>query len=358
MRPLEAWRLGRVEYVDGLSTQASFGSALAEGLVPDSLLLLEHPPVLTLGRSAKRENIVASPEALAAEGVEVFDTDRGGDVTYHGPGQVVGYPIFELRHRPDVRRYIRDLEESIVRALARFGIVAAHIPKWPGVWVRPDGPRPEKIAAIGVHIARWRTRHGFALNVSTQLAHFGLIVPCGIREGGVTSVERELGRRVGLAEAETALAESVAEVFGSALTWRAPQERTVSVVAVRRTDDGPKVLLLHRVAARGGFWQVVTGRVEEGEDGPGAAARELREESGRSLPVTGLGYRHSCAREGEGLPRVVEEEAFFARWDGDPAVCLDPREHDAFEWVRADAVLERLPYEGLKVAVRLALARG
>ncbi|MHB8877620.1 MAG: lipoyl(octanoyl) transferase LipB [Myxococcaceae bacterium] len=356
MRPLEVWRLGRVEYEDGLSLQHAFSRALAAGLSPDTLLLLEHPPVLTLGRAAERENIVASPAELARVGAEVFDTDRGGDVTYHGPGQVVGYPIFDLGHRQDVRRYIRDLEEAITRTLARFGIAAAHISKWPGVWVRPDGPRPEKIAAIGVHIAHWRTTHGFALNVSTDLAHFGLCVPCGIKEGGVTSMERELGRKVEVTEVETALAESFAEVFGSALSFAtSPQQRTVSVAVLRRQGAERRVLLLHRTSERGGFWQLVTGRVERGEEVAAAAARETKEETGRALTVRALGYRHSFAL-GEGpKPLVCEETAFAAEWEGEQRVRLDGSEHDAFEWVPPDEALARLPFKGLKVAVGLAL---
>ena len=356
MRRLEAWQLGRVEYEDGLAMQHAFLRALERGVAPDTLLLLEHPPVLTLGRAGKRENIVASPAELAAVGAEVFDTDRGGDVTYHGPGQVVGYPIFDLNHRQDVRRYVRDVEEAIVRTLSRYGIAAAHIAKWPGVWVRPDSPRPEKIAAIGVHIARWRTSHGFALNVATDLSHFGLIVPCGIREGGVTSIERELGRKVPIGEVEQALAGSFAGVFGSELSLGRPAQGSVSVAVVRHDPDGPRLLLLRRREDRGGFWQIVTGRIEAGEPAEAAAAREVAEETGQPLSVVPLGYRHAFALGDADPPALCEETAFAARWEGDPTVRLDPREHQAFEWARPDEALARLAFPGLKVAARLALA--
>jgi lipoyl(octanoyl) transferase len=218
---LSVLRLGRVGYEDGLRLQAEYGEARREGRIPDTLLLLEHPPVITLGRGGKRENVVASREALGRLGIEVHETSRGGDVTYHGPGQIVGYPIFLLPPgRQDVRRYVRDVEESLIRALARFGLQAGRIGKWPGVWLGEEGSRTaRKIGAIGVHLSRWLTSHGFALNVRTDLSHFRLIVPCGIQEAGVTSMERELGTAPDQGAVETALAESFAEVFGLQLEW-------------------------------------------------------------------------------------------------------------------------------------------
>ncbi|HVE83835.1 MAG TPA: lipoyl(octanoyl) transferase LipB, partial [Myxococcales bacterium] len=162
MSTLRAHRLGLVEYEDGLRLQELFGRARRDGAEPDALLLLQHPPVLTLGRGGKPENVVASKEALDRLGVQVFETDRGGDVTYHGPGQIVGYPIFQLPPgRQDVRRFVRDVEESLIRALARFGVEAGRIGQWPGVWLGgAESGGARKIGAIGVHLSRWLTSHG------------------------------------------------------------------------------------------------------------------------------------------------------------------------------------------------------
>jgi lipoyl(octanoyl) transferase len=182
-------RLGRVPYGRGLELQERLVAARQQGTIPDQLLLLEHDPVFTLGRNARRENVLFPAEALRERGFEVFDTGRGGDVTYHGPGQLVGYPILELSpDRRDVHRYVRDLEEVMIRTCADYGLAAARVAGLTGVWLGE-----EKIGAIGVRIARWVTSHGFAFNVGTDLAAFDLIVPCGIRGRGVTSLERRLG---------------------------------------------------------------------------------------------------------------------------------------------------------------------
>jgi lipoyl(octanoyl) transferase len=211
-RPIEVRRLGVVPYADALELQKRLVELRKAGTIPDQLLLLEHPPVITLGVKTRsdRSHVVATPEALEDEGVEIFESGRGGDVTYHGPGQLVGYPILDLRpDRCDVHRYVRDLEDTLIRAVATFGISAHRMPGLTGAWVADD-----KLGAIGVRIARWVTSHGFALNVSTNLAHFDLIVPCGITNKGVTSMERLTGRPVAMTEAADAVAVALAEVFG------------------------------------------------------------------------------------------------------------------------------------------------
>jgi lipoyl(octanoyl) transferase len=360
MSALRAHRLGLVEYDDGLAMQERFGEARRAGLEPDALLLLQHPPVLTFGRAAKRENVVAAPEQLAALGVELFDTNRGGDVTYHGPGQIVGYPILLLpEERQDVRRFVRDVEEGLIRTLARFGLRAARIPKWPGVWLGSrEAGDARKIAAIGVHLSRWLTTHGFALNVRTNLSHFELIVPCGIHEAGVTSMERELGGRCPpIEEVERALGETFAEVFAQPLEWAPPPARTISVAVVR---DAPRrqVLLLKRRPERGGFWQTVTGRVEPGESPEQAAAREAREETGQALEVRALGYEHAFALGDRAPPALMRETAFAARWPGEAEVRLSGAEHEAFRWADPEEAMRSLPFRGLREATRRALAEG
>jgi len=200
-------RLGRVEYDAALALQQQLVEERRAGRIGDTLLLLEHPPVITLGvkTRGRASNIVASPDALREAGVAVHETGRGGDVTYHGPGQLVGYPIFDLNpDRRDVHRYVRDLEEALILAIRWFGVEGRRVQGLTGVWVGPEG-REEKIAAIGVRISRWITSHGFALNVATDLGHFDLIVPCGISDRGVTSLERVTGRSIQMADVEDAV---------------------------------------------------------------------------------------------------------------------------------------------------------
>jgi lipoyl(octanoyl) transferase len=352
MPSLDVWRLGRVEYEDGLELQRQFVEARRAGASPDTLLLLEHPPVLTLGRGAHPGNVLASPERLRAQGVEVFPTDRGGDVTYHGPGQVVGYPLLHLGPgRQDVRRYVRSLEEVVIRTLAEYGVAAQRIARWPGVWVDPSrrgGPR--KICALGVHLSRWYTRHGFALNVGTDLSHFELIVPCGIREASVTSLEAELGRAVALPEVEAHLARHFGAVFECEVRPSSEPIPTVGVVI----HDGRRALLLRRTAARGGFWQPVTGRVEPGELPGAAAGRELAEETGFTVPAQPLGYWHTFAWGVAQPPRVARETFHAARVEPGSRPALSD-EHDAFEWVPLAEALSRVPFAGFRAALRLAL---
>jgi lipoyl(octanoyl) transferase len=210
-RELEIRVLGTVPYLEALELQQRLVERRKAGEIPDQLLLLEHPPVITLGVKSRndRSHVLATPAALAASGVELFESGRGGDVTYHGPGQLVGYPILDLRpDRCDVHRYVRDLEDALIRAVAQLGIEAERSPGLTGIWVGQ-----EKLAAIGVRIARWVTSHGFALNVGTNLAHFSLIVPCGLADKGVTSVERLLGRAVPMADVQSVVVQAFAEVF-------------------------------------------------------------------------------------------------------------------------------------------------
>jgi len=215
-RQLEVRRLGLVRYGEALALQRALVEERRAGRVPDLLLLLQHPPVITLGvrGDGGRSHIVASAERLAELGVEISETGRGGDVTYHGPGQIVGYPIVDLRpDRCDVHRYVRNVEDVMIRACADYGVDARRIDGLTGAWV---GDR--KIGAIGVRISRWITSHGFAFNVNTDLDSFDLIVPCGIADRGVTSLERLLGRRLPIGEVEDALAHHAGAVFDRQVT--------------------------------------------------------------------------------------------------------------------------------------------
>ena len=211
MRQLEVRRLGLIDYDEALTLQRDLVEERRADNVPDLLLLLEHPPVITLGVRSEiaRANVVATDDRLGDLGIAVHETGRGGVVTYHGPGQVVGYPILDLRpDRCDVHKYVRDLEEVMIRTCADYGVSANRISGLTGAWVGA-----EKIGAIGIRISRWITSHGFAFNVSTNLDHFKLIVPCGISDRGVTSLEKAIGRSIPLPQVEEALVRRFAEVF-------------------------------------------------------------------------------------------------------------------------------------------------
>jgi lipoyl(octanoyl) transferase len=249
-------QLGVVGYADGLRVQQRILELRKAGNIGDVLLLLEHTPVITLGRNAKAANVLLPAEQLAARGVEVFECDRGGDVTFHGPAQIVGYPIFDLRgfersshssvissqqesdrtaSLPATRKtlgvvdYVRYLEEVLIRTCADFGIASHRVTGLTGVWTEHSGPAGQpgvavptqeaKIAAIGVHISRSVTSHGFALNVNTDLSYFNLIVPCGITSKPVTSMQKELGREVEMDDVAYALSRNFGKVFGRQMLW-------------------------------------------------------------------------------------------------------------------------------------------
>jgi lipoyl(octanoyl) transferase len=214
-RRCQVYSLGRVSYFDAWSLQRQWAGLRRAGDIPDRLLFVEHPPVITLGRNARREHLLSAPETLAAEGIEVVETNRGGDVTFHGPGQLVGYPILDLGAiRKDVVWYVRTLEEAIIRSLQPLGLSPERCPGMTGVWV---GER--KVAAIGVHISRWITTHGFALNVDTDLASFRHIVPCGIASHPVTSLRALLGAAVDRASLEHHLANHLGELLNLQIEW-------------------------------------------------------------------------------------------------------------------------------------------
>jgi len=218
-------QLGTIDYATGLQLQQQLVALRKEGKIGDVVLLLEHSPVITLGRNAKASNVVASRELLAQRGVEVFECDRGGDVTFHGAGQIVGYPIFDLRAHatPEGKRktlgvieFVRRLEEVLIRTCVDFAIPTKRVPGLTGVWTEP----PEsKLAAIGVHISRFVTSHGFALNVNTDLGYFDLIVPCGIATKPVTSMQQQLGRPLDLNAVAESISRNFGTVFSSQMLW-------------------------------------------------------------------------------------------------------------------------------------------
>ena len=255
-------QLGTVDYTTGLRLQQKLVDLRKQGRIGDVLLLLEHSPVITLGRNANAANVLASPEILEQSGVELFDCDRGGDVTFHGPGQLVGYPIFDLRgfpaegaHRKTLGaiEYVRRLEEVLIRTCADFRVPAERVKGLTGAWTlsgthvvsgaagvpaRPEDEQSSnakehaKIAAIGVHISRGVTSHGFALNVNTDLSFFDLIVPCGITDKPVTSMQKELGKSVALQDVAHSVARNLGSVFGSQVLWL----QTLDALLAQPTD--------------------------------------------------------------------------------------------------------------------------
>jgi lipoyl(octanoyl) transferase len=228
-------QLGQLHYSEGLRLQRKLVDLRKAGEIGDVLLLIEHSPVITLGRNAKAANVLASADALAGRGVEVFECDRGGDVTFHGPGQLVGYSIFDLRgynssqlsalssqQRPSRKTlgavdYVRRLEDVLIHSCGDFGIATERVAGLTGVWT--SGEPPAKIAAIGVHISRSVTSHGFALNINTDLSYFNLIVPCGIAAKPVTSMQTELRHTIDLNDVAQAAARNFGTVFGSQILW-------------------------------------------------------------------------------------------------------------------------------------------
>ncbi len=358
MRPLEVWSLGVVDYAAGVTMQEALVARRRASAIPDTLLLLEHPPVITLGRAAKARNIVAPAAVLASQGVSVHETRRGGDVTYHGWGQLVGYPILDLNpDRRDIRRYMRDLEEVLIRAVGEYGIAAGRVTGLTGVWVAGE----RKIAALGVHISRWIASHGFALNVTTNLRDFGLIVPCGIQDKAVTSIAHETGLRPSLEEVGRRVAEHFGITFERAVVWRKAAQ-AVARVAVFRTRAGAReYLLLRRAAARGGFWQLVAGHIAEGESPLDAARRAVAAETGLvALVLRDLGLTRTRLADADWLapgPIFNREQSFAALAEADRAR-LSPDAHDAYEWLDFEAAEARLAREGDRQALRKAREEG
>ncbi len=341
--------LGLVEYEEGLRLQQAFLEARTQNLIPDTLFFLEHPHVLTLGRNAKIANIISSKEILEKMQIGIYETGRGGDVTYHGPGQIVGYPIISLApDRCDVHRYVRDLEEVMIRTAKDFGITANRIAGLTGVWVGQ-----EKLAAIGVRISRWVTMHGFAFNVNTSLNYFKLIVPCGISDKGVTSLQNLLKQQIPLETVSNRLAYHFGEVFEREIVFEETKHRSVQVVIFDDSLIKPLYLLLRRTDERGGFWQPVTGKIKkkQSELPKEAAIREVFEETGLEGELLDLDYIHSFYIEPQFLKKPQTKpqtnlEYSFALRTKKQAVKLSPKEHIDFEWLPYKEAYKRLVWNG------------
>ncbi len=354
MRRCDLHQLHLVTYENGMKLQQKLVEMRQAEEIDDQLLLLEHPPVITLGRGGKAENLLASPDMLRQQRVRFFETTRGGDITYHGPGQIVGYPIIHLGEgNRDVRKYVTKLEEVLIRTVAEYGITAERAEGKRGIWVGNN-----KIAAIGVRIARWVTSHGWALNVSTNLDHFRLITPCGLHGTGVTSIERELGRAVPLDEVRGVLTAKFAEVFQREMVPRQPTIRLIKVVV----HDGERVLLLHRRRERGDYWQPITGAIESGESPADAARREILEETGTASEPREFGLSQSFMIESQFLaarypaPIIASEVCFTAALDSHLPIRLDAEEHDTWAWFTFGEAYERIRWTDDREALEMVEA--
>ncbi|HUP44753.1 MAG TPA: lipoyl(octanoyl) transferase LipB [Thermoanaerobaculia bacterium] len=355
MRTCDLRQLHTVTYENGMRLQQRLAEMRQRDEIEDQLLLLEHPPVITLGRGGDVKNLLASPDILRAQGVRFFETTRGGDITYHGPGQIVGYPIVHLGEGSrDVRKYVTKLEEVLIRTVAAYGITASRSEGKRGIWVGN-----EKIAAIGVRIARWVTSHGWALNVSTNLEHFRLITPCGLQDSGVTSIERQAGNPVPVQEVRDVLAAKFAEVFEREMV---PRDEVIRLVKIL-IHDGDRVLLLHRRPSRGDFWQPVTGSIEAGESPLETARREIVEETGIDAVPEELGLTQSFMIDSQYLsskhpgPIIASEVGFHAAVDSNLPIHLDRDEHDASGWFTFAEAYEKIRWSDDREALELLESR-
>ncbi|HEY3270629.1 MAG TPA: lipoyl(octanoyl) transferase LipB [Geothrix sp.] len=359
-RPAQLRRFGRVFYPAGLRLQKALAAHVSLEGNPDQLVILEHDPVFTLGRNATPADIHMSDDFLAAQGVSVHRTDRGGEVTYHGPGQIVAYPICNLRGgREDVGRLVRGLEEAMIRTAADFSVPAGRLKGAPGIWV--ETPRGlEKLGAIGLHLSRWITTHGIAFNVRPNLDHFRWITPCGFTDKGVCSLHSLLGADAPTWEqaADRLQAHLTASLALDLQSVREPS-RSVSAMTWRRGSAGPEILMMLRVPAHGLWWQSVTGMMEPGETPEQTAHRELMEETGLTGTLRPLGLSHSfwvdpaIVHFPDAEPRFNTETCFSMEVPAEAPVRLEPMEHSEFKWCGLAEAHALMKWEGSKAALKL-----
>ena len=359
-RPAQIRRVGHVFYEAGLRMQRALAADVREGNLPDQILLLEHPPVFTLGSHATRQDIHVGDAFLEEQGVEVFETDRGGQVTYHGPGQLVVYPICNLGDgRKNLGRFVRGLEEVMIRTAADFGVVAERLQGFPGVWV--NTPRGwEKLGALGIHLKRWVTTHGIAFNVAPNLQHFRWITPCGITDKGVCSLASLIGAGAPTWEQAAARMEShIAEILAFDPLPLTEPTHSVSALTWRRAPKGPEILVMLRQPDQGLWWSSVTGMLEPGENPEDAAHRELFEETGLSGTLHSLDFSHTFWVDPAILglpgsePRFNTETCFHMEVPFEAEVHLAIEEHSEYRWCSLQEAHALMRWDGSKAAVKL-----
>lgn len=362
-RPAQLRRLGHVFYSAGLRMQRGMAEYVKTEGRPDQILMLRHNPVFTLGRNATRTDIHVSEAFCAEQGIEIHPTDRGGEVTYHGPGQIVVYPICNLRGgREDIGRLVRGLEEAMIRTAAEFGVTADRLQGAPGIWV--DTPRGlEKLGAVGLHLSRWITTHGIAFNVDPNLNHFKWISPCGFTDKGVCSLNSLLGENAPEMDVvEARLETHLTHCLGLEPQAVAPPSRSVSALTWRKGLHGPEILMMLRIPEHGGWWQSVTGMMEPGETPEETAHREMLEETGLTGRLTPMPLEHTFWFDPALLhfpdpePRFNTETCFHMEVATEGEVRLAPEEHSIYRWCGPEEAYDLMKWEGSKACVRLLSA--
>jgi len=338
--------------------QRALAEYVRDGDRPDQILLLEHNPVFTLGRGAARTDIHVTDEFLAKNGVEVHQIDRGGQVTYHGPGQIVVYPICNLRGgRQDVGRLVRGLEQAMINTAGDFGVIADRLEGYPGIWVQTERGL-EKLGAIGIHLKRWISTHGIAFNADPHMPHFQWITPCGITDKGVCSLRTLLGDGCPTwDETCSSLVRHLSEILAFDPAPVAEPPQSVSVTTWRRGDNGPEILMMLRCPSEGRWWSSVTGMIESGETSEMAAHREVLEETGLCGNLISMDFQHTFWLDPSltGIqshePLFNTENCYQMEVPADSRVSLNTAEHSEYRWCTPDEALALMKWESSKAAL-------
>ncbi|MBP1626412.1 MAG: lipB [Holophagaceae bacterium] len=354
-RPAQFHRLGPVLYPAGLAMQRAMAERVMAG-DPDQILVLEHDAVYTLGRNATPADIHVNASFLQEAGIEVHRVDRGGQVTYHGPGQVVVYPICDLRRGGlDVGRFVHGLEEAMIRTALGFGVKAERMPGRPGIWVGD-----QKLGALGIHLRRWVSTHGLAFNVAPDLGPFGWITPCGMADKGVCSLRSLLGEDCpSWDHAADRLVANLVDVLHLEHRPVPVPTQSVSATTWRRGPAGPEVLIMLRQPEDGLWWSSVTGMVEPGESLQEAAIREVLEETGLVGRLAPLDFSHSFFIDPQSLgllggeAHFNRETCFQVEVSRDSVLDLNLEEHSTCRWCSLEEALELVRWDGAKKAIRL-----
>ena len=337
---------------------------------PDQILILEHNPVFTMGRSASGADIHLTEEFLSRNGLEVHRINRGGQVTYHGPGQIVVYPVCSLRGggRQSVSRFVNALEQAMIETARDFGVCAERIDGYPGIWVKTKRG-PEKLGAVGIHLKKWISTHGIAFNLAPDMSHFQQITPCGISELGVCSLGTILGEECPTwYEASESLADHLTETLAIEAMPVENLSQSISATVWRYGTNGPEILMMLRCPSEGKWWSSVTGMVEAGEVPEAAAHRETMEETGLRGKLVPLDFKHTfwidpalahnhLEKSGElAEPCFNAETCFQMEVPAGSQVVLNSAEHSEYRWCTPDEALSLIQWDGSRTALKTLIS--